>query len=447
MWTITPANGRTFFANDADPALPADLAAHVRAIAGLSDRARPAPLSVHVPPEHYFQCPADQDPAYCDLYGPLCAIYAGSRATGEFLMDLEGEGKAVKDYVKSYNSYNDNVQDYYEKCLDNDFGRPESIRTLDGGGVPWNQIDGSGQTIGLVEFDLYQPSDISAFLELIGAPPEQIAHLSDVIIGAGASFGGAESEVVLDIDVVMSLAPAADVVVYSAAFSGAGSFQQVFNRMVSDGVDVISNSWAYCESQTTQADVDSIDAILQGAAVAGISVFSGSGDTGSTCLDGSANTVAVPASAPHITAVGGTSLAAGAGGVRQGETWWDGSTHQPQTGTGRLRRQPVLHAAGVPEWFVDVADALGARRLDRRGSRDRIRHLPGRCRRLSDRIALRRHEHGGAGLGRVHFAAESGGRNQPRIRQRAFLSARRDGRIPRRGVDGQRFRARRTRLA
>ena len=327
-------NGRTFFANDADPALPADLAAHVRAIAGLSDRARPAPLSVHVPPEHYFQCPADQDPAYCDLYGPLCAIYAGSRATGEFLMDLEGEGKAVKDYVKSYNSYNDNVQDYYEKCLDNDFGRPESVGALDGGGVPWNQIDGSGQTIGLVEFDQYQTSDISAFLELIGAPPEQIAHLSDVVIGAGASFGGAESEVVLDIDVVMSLAPAADVVVYSAAFSGAGSFQQVFNRMVSDGVDVISNSWAYCESQTTQADVDSIDAILQGAAVAGISVFSGSGDTGSTCLDGSANTVAVPASAPHITAVGGTSLAAGAGGVRQGETWWDGSTHQPQTGQG-----------------------------------------------------------------------------------------------------------------
>ncbi len=181
--------GRTFFANDADPALPADLAAHVRAIAGLSDRARPAPLSVHVPPEHYFQCPADQDPAYCDLYGPLCAIYAGSRATGEFLMDLEGEGKAVKDYVKSYNSYNDNVQDYYEKCLDNDFGRPESIGTLDGGGVPWNQIDGSGQTIGLVEFDQYQTNDISAFLELIGAPAEQIdaSQRSDASARARAS--------------------------------------------------------------------------------------------------------------------------------------------------------------------------------------------------------------------------------------------------------------------
>ncbi len=328
------AGERTFFANDRDPALPADLAAHVQAITGLSNLARPSPLSVSAPPDHYFQCPVNEDPANCDLYGPLCAIYAGSRATGEFLMDLEGEGKAVKDYVKSYNSYNKNVQDYYEKCLNNDFGRRVWNGTIISGGVPWNTIDGSGQTIGLVEFDQYQTSDIAAYLDLIGAPASEIGNLSEVNIGAGASFGGAESEVVLDIDVVMSLAPAASVVVYSAAFSGAGSFQQVFNRMVSDGVDVISNSWAYCESQTTQADVDSIDAILQNAAAAGISVFSGSGDTGSTCLDGSPNTVAVPASAPHITAVGGTSLTAGAGGIRRGESWWDGSTHQPQTGQG-----------------------------------------------------------------------------------------------------------------
>ncbi|HKE46508.1 MAG TPA: protease pro-enzyme activation domain-containing protein [Rhodanobacteraceae bacterium] len=326
-------DGRTFYANDADPALPAELAAHVQSIAGLSDRARPAPLSASAPPPQYYQCPADQDPAYCDLYGPLCAVYAGSRATGEFLMDLEGEGKGIRDFVKSYNSYNKNVQDYYEKCLDNDFGR-ESSAIVEGGGVPWSQIDGSGQTIGLVEFDQYQTSDIAAFLELIGSPPEQIDHLSEVNIGAGASFGGAESEVVLDIDVAMSLAPAADVVVYSAAFSGGGSFQQVFNRMIGDGVDVISNSWAYCENQTTSSDLDGIDTILESAAVAGISVFSGSGDSGSTCLNGASNTVAVPAVAPHITAVGGTSLVAGAGGVHQGETWWDGSNAEPRTGQG-----------------------------------------------------------------------------------------------------------------
>ena len=57
-------------------------------------------------------------------------------------------------------------------------------------------------------------------------------------------------------------ASGAQVVVYDAPFTGAGSFQALFNRMIDDGVTIISNSWAYCEDQTTLADVESIDSIL-----------------------------------------------------------------------------------------------------------------------------------------------------------------------------------------
>ena len=64
--------------------------------------------------------------------------------------------------------------------------------------------------------------------------------------------------------------------------------------MINDGVSIISNSWAYCEDQTTQADAQAIDTILQNAAIAGISVFTGAGDNGSTCLDGAAGVVSVP---------------------------------------------------------------------------------------------------------------------------------------------------------
>jgi hypothetical protein len=39
----------------------------------------------------------------------------------------------------------------------------------------------------------------------------------------------------------------------------------MFNAMINDGVNVISNSWAYCEDQTTLADVQSIDSILASA--------------------------------------------------------------------------------------------------------------------------------------------------------------------------------------
>jgi kumamolisin len=329
---------RAFFANDRDPSLPPAVAAHVQSITGLSDLAQPHALN-HAQPPHYYQCPQGVDPQYCDLYGPLCAIYAGSRATGELLMDLEGTGKGPRDYAKSFNTHNKNVQDYYAACLANQFPRPadtiaSALANTEplGVGVPWSQVDGSGQVIGLVAFDSFRERDIIDYLQLIGAPANQIDNLSVVYISAGASFGAAESEVVLDIDTVMSLAPGAGVVVYSSSFDGAGvSFQRVFNRMITDGVDVISNSWAYCEDQTTRADVESIDAILQTAAVAGISAYSGSGDSGSTCLDGAANIIAVPADAPHITAVGGTSLRAGAGGVYSGETWWDGSAQTPPT--------------------------------------------------------------------------------------------------------------------
>lgn len=360
---------RDFFANDGDPTLPQAIAAHVQSITGLSNLAQPHALTRAQPP-HYYECPIGVDPQYCDLYGPLCAIYAGARATGELLQDLEGTGKGVHDYAKSFNTHNKNVQDYYAACLANQFpvqpagatGGLDAFAMPEGGGVPWSQVDGSGQTIGLVAFDQYITSDVIKFLQLIGAPATQINNLSYVTIGAGASFGAAESEVLLDIDTAMALAPNAAVVVYSAGFDGAGtSFQRVFNRMISDGVDVISNSWAYCEDQTTLADVQSIDAILQTAAAAGISVFSGSGDSGSTCLDGAANVIAVPADAPHVTAVGGTTLRAGAGGVYSGETWWDGSTQTPANGQGgfgisRYFTRPAYQTGFTPSTMRSIPD-------------------------------------------------------------------------------------------
>ncbi len=335
------SDARTFYANDRDPALPAALASRVQAISGLSSLAQPRALNQKLPPVN-FQCPADISPDACDLYGTACELYSATKSTGEFLQAVGGAGSGARDLTLAFNSYAQNLQLYFEECLHGVFSsvpihpgsasRPNTPLT----GVPWLNVDGSNQTIGLVEFDNFQTYDIVNYLNLTGAPADEINNLSVVNVGAGASFGAAEDEVVLDIDTVMTFASNAKVIVYSSGFPGAGSsFQNVFNRMLSDGlVTIISNSWAYCEDQTSLADVQSIESILQSAAVGGISVFSGSGDSGSTCLDGSANTIAVPADAPHITAVGGTSLHAGAGGVYKGETWWDGSTQVPPSGQG-----------------------------------------------------------------------------------------------------------------
>ena len=133
------------------------------------------------------------------------------------------------------------------------------------------------------------------------------------------------------------IAPGAKVVVYDAPFSGAGtSFQALFNAAINGGLTIISNSWAYCEDQTTLADVQSIDSILQTAAMAGITVFNATGDSGSNCLDGSSNTVAVPADSPNATAVGGSSLSESPGNsyAYATETWWNGTSAIPPTGQG-----------------------------------------------------------------------------------------------------------------
>ena len=195
-------------------------------------------------------------------------------------------------------------------------------------------MDGTGQTIGLVEFDNFNSSDVNDFLNLTGTgllDPTEINNLSKKDVNGGVSIGPNEDEVLVDIDTVMSVAPGAKVVVYDAPFVGAqGSFEPVLNQMINDGVSIISNSWAYCEDQTTQTDAEGIDTILQNAVMAGISVFTGAGDTGSTCLDGSAGVINVPADSPNLTAVGGSSLSLGAGLSYGTESWWNDS----QSGAG-----------------------------------------------------------------------------------------------------------------
>jgi hypothetical protein len=127
-------------------------------------------------------------------------------------------------------------------------------------------------------------------------------------------------------------------------------FQPVLNKMISDGVSIITNSFAYCEDQTTQADVNSIDSLNQQAAAAGITVFNAAGDSGTNCLDGSQNTVAVPADSPNATAVGGTSLTYGPGLTYGSETWWNGLNETPTNGQGGY---------GVSKFFPAPAYQVG----------------------------------------------------------------------------------------
>jgi hypothetical protein len=290
-----------FYANDRDPQLPRRLASSVLAVTGLTDLARPAPNSE----------------AIAKALASICKfLFQTKKQTTTQSVAATGVPNTADcvSGAKTGSGYNGSA-------------------AIDPPG--WEELDGTGQTVALIEFNSFVMSDVANYLGFVGAPVTLINNVSEQKVAGGGPLGANQSEVLIDIDAVLSVSPGAKVVVYDAPFTGSGtSFQGLFNAAINGGATIISNSWAYCEDQTTLADVRSIDSILQAAAASGISVFNGAGDTGSTCLDGSANTVGVPADSPNATAVGGTSIYLGPGDTYGSETWWNGAAATPQTGQG-----------------------------------------------------------------------------------------------------------------
>ena len=364
-------SGVHFFANDVDPALPNHLAPHVRAISGLSNLAIPVSLKKKYPALWS---------AFCGFPGTSIGVGAGVSglfALVGFTGGILGIVGAFAALLWGIACYIDTTDWKAAWAQYNSWMRSFSSRQADsngGGNAPQGFVraDGTGQTVGLLEFDTFDVNDVNDYLSYIGESPTRIGNLSQVHVGGGAAAGADQDEVLLDIDTVMSIAPGAQVVVYDAPFNGqAASYAAVFNAMINGGVSIISNSWASCEDQMSLADVQAIDSVLQTAAAAGIGVFNGAGDSGSTCLDGAANTIAVPADSPNATAVGGTTLIQGPGFTYAGETWWNGTSATPPTGQGgfgisrffaRPAYQDALNASpmrSIPDVAIDADPATG----------------------------------------------------------------------------------------
>jgi len=86
---------------------------------------------------------------------------------------------------------------------------------------------------------------------------------------------------------------------------------------------VISISWGDGEYNWASRTLDSYDSAFNAAAILGVSSFAASGDDGSSD-GGTGNNVDFPASSPHVTVCGGTTLQ-GSGGSITSEVVWDGS--------------------------------------------------------------------------------------------------------------------------
>jgi hypothetical protein len=252
-----PTEARSVFAPDREPTVEAGVP--VLDICGLTDLARPRPKSLHKRP--------------IGSAGPVPK--GGSGPNGNYLGN---------DYRAAY--------------------------------LPGVTLTGTGQVLGLLEFDGYYPNDITTYVNLAGLAS---VPLENVLLDGSSGMptpppNSGNSEVALDIEMAICMAPGLSrILVYEAPQDGYAN--DLISRMAQDNrAAQLSCSWDF----GTDANATTEQIFLQFAAQ-GQTFFNASGDSGAYV-----HAVPSPDDDPNITLVGGTTLATtGAGGAWVSETVWN----------------------------------------------------------------------------------------------------------------------------
>jgi hypothetical protein len=271
-----PKERRDFFAPDAEPSL--DLSVPVLHISGLDTYSLAHPASLHARP--------------LDLGTPVGADM-GSATNGAYI---------GSDFRNAY--------------------------------FPGVSLDGTGQIVGLLEFDAYFPADIDAYVTQAG---QSSVTLENVYIdGFNGVPGSANGEVALDIEVVIAMAPGISKIrVYQAPVGS--PFVDLVTRMASDTqVKQFSSSWAVGNSDRAS------DQVFQQMAAQGQSFFNASGDS-----DAFTGDVPFPSDSAYVTSVGGTTLTTSTNGAYTSEKVWN-----PGQGEGSGGGTSTFYP--IPTWQQDV---------------------------------------------------------------------------------------------
>jgi subtilase family serine protease len=184
--------------------------------------------------------------------------------------------------------------------------------------APGVALTGTGQSVGLYEFDGYYGADITNYENLAGLPH---VPLQNVLLNSfdGTPQSSANEEVALDIEMVISMAP---------GLSKVYVFENNPNDASASPLDILSamSSPTYtnikqfaCSWFDFGVSATTMDSYFQKMASQGQSFFEASGDYGSY-----SGAVFQPLDDPYITVVGGTTLAtSGAGGPWLLESAWN----------------------------------------------------------------------------------------------------------------------------
>ena len=177
--------------------------------------------------------------------------------------------------------------------------------------VPGTSVTGAGQTVGLLQFDGFYASDISTYASDTGLPAIPVTVVP--VDGGVSKPGSGNSEVCLDIETVMSMAPGVtNIYVYEAP--NPSPWVDLLNAMATHNPlsKQLSCSWGGGPPDATAEN------IFKQMAAQGQSFFNASGDA-----DAFTGSILFPSDSPSITQVGGTTLTTGSGASYQSETVWN----------------------------------------------------------------------------------------------------------------------------
>jgi kumamolisin len=198
--------------------------------------------------------------------------------------------------------------------------------------------DGSGQSVAIIELGGgYETGDLATYFTSLGLAKAPAVTAVSVAGGKNQPGGDADAEVMLDIEVVGALAPAAKVIVYFAPNTDQG-FYEAISQAAHDTTykpSIISISWGGPEDSWSDAARTAMQSALQDAAALGVTITVAAGDSGSPdgASDGQPH-VDFPASSPYVLACGGTRLVASASTISSETVWNETAANEGATGGG-----------------------------------------------------------------------------------------------------------------
>ena len=202
--------------------------------------------------------------------------------------------------------------------------------------VPGVTQTGTGQAVGLLEFDGYISSDPTSYESQAGISPVTLQNV--LIDGYSGAAGSGQTEVCLDIEIAVSMAPGLSKVIVYEAPNGS-PWEDILNRMANDNAAKnLSCSWGGGPADSTA------EQIFQQMSSQGQTFFNATGDS-----DAYVGTIPFPSDSPNIVQVGGTTLSTvSAGGAWSSETTWN-------WGGGTGSSGGISTVYGIPSWQSSIS--------------------------------------------------------------------------------------------